>query len=271
MSTATIPTRNFVGLLADATLTASDDPELPALCAVLLHSDRGEWTVQETDPDDRSTALIDVITSDLLIATSTDRYALGQAHEHCEGQLHKPVVVSLTDAKAVIAAFKPLVHSLGKETTHHVVLTLEGDTLTVAEDPKQVPDGFSVSFSVAYAYEEFPRFADLMTPDTAKTVTDDDGRAVAPSYGTGFEPTRLWAFVQVGKRRKMLVAMYRHHQTRAVVIEVGSAYRGVLMPYRLDEKTGQQNGPLVRVFTPDLPERPTQDADALLADTADQG
>lgn len=264
MSTLTVPTRNFLGLLSDVALTASDDAELPTLCAVLLHSDRGEWTVVEPDPDDRAESLIDVVPSDLLIGTSTDRYAIGQAHEHCEGQLHRPVLVTTVDAKAVVSAFKPLVGSLGKETTHRVVVTLEGDTLTVSEDPAQVPNGFTVSFTVGDA-SNFPHVANLMEPDPTMPVPDPDGVVIEPSYGTGFDAARLWAFTTIAKRRKMPLAMYRHHQRKAVVMEIGSAYRGVLMPYRLDEESGQHHGPQVRVFAANLPTGADRvDVDALL-------
>jgi hypothetical protein len=256
MSELTVPTRMFLGLLTDLALTACDDPELPTLRAVLLHTDRGEWATDVAD-DEGSEPLIDVVPSDLLIGTSTDRHSVGQAHTPCEGSLHRPVLVSLADVKAVVSAFKPLVTSLGKEATHRVVLGLEGDTLTVVEDPTQVPRGLEVSFPTLDA-DNFPSVALYMQPDPTMPVPGPDGHTVIePSYGTGLHPKYLEVFGKVGKRRGMPVAVYRHHQHRPVVVEIGSAYRVVVSPSKLDEDAGQQLGPVVRVFTPPAPQQLT--------------
>lgn len=252
MSTATIPTRQLVGLLADLLLTASTDPELPALSAVLLHSDRGEWAIEEDDADGEP--LIDLVPTDLLVGTSTNRYVMGQAHVPAEGQFHRAVLISASDAKAVVSVFKPLVSSLGREITHRTVLELAGDVLTATEDPRQVPAGLSVHMPVLDT-DGFPAAGveNALQPDPTIPVGDADGVVVEPSYGTGINPVYLHALATIGKRRKMLVAWYRHHQSRAMVAEVGAGYRCVIRPAELDEGSGQHLAPQVRVFAPPVP------------------
>lgn len=252
MSSVTVATRHLVGLLADAALTACQDPELPALCAVLLSCDRGEWATTE-DSEDSGEPLINVIPSDLLVASSTDRMLAAQAHTACEGRLHEPVLVNLAEVKAIVAVFKPLIGSLGKETTHRCVLeySASAQILEVREDPQQVQDGSSLSVPLLDT-ELFPSLWKVMEPDVTRPVGGPDGAVVEPSYGTGVTSHVLEVFGKVAKRRKMPVAWYRHHQSRGVVVEIGAAYRAVFQPVKLEDYSDRHLAPMVRVFSPVL-------------------
>lgn len=254
MSTITIPTRDLVGLLEDAVLTAADKKkERAALMSVLLHTDSGLWPIAVDGTDDDGDPLFDEVPSDLLVATSSNMTMVGQAHTACSGQLHKPVLISLLDADAVIDVFKPLVAGrLPKTVTHETVITVSAGTLIVSENPNQIPGGKSVTATVM-ELDDFPRnLTDVLQPDPKAPVTLN-GHDVAPSYGTGLDGDDVGILAKVARRRKMHIVLYRSHQSHRLVATIGQAYRAVMMPLGL--KDGEGAEPLVDVFTPDLPAR----------------
>jgi hypothetical protein len=257
MSSIKLPTRGLVGLLEDAVLTTADPKmELPHLSAVLLHTAKGTWDIPVEDAEeDDGEPLFESVPSDLLVASSTSLSMIGQAHTMCLGRLHKPVLVSTLDVESIIKVFKPLVSKrLPKTVTHTTVITYSGGTVIVAEDPDQVPDGKSLTLA-AMDVDPYPRnIADLLNVDPKELVVVD-GEAVPASYGTGLDPKHVDALGKISKRRKMTVAVYRHHQRGRMVVGIGSSYRAVLMPYPLKEDTGQHLEPQVEVFTPPLPKR----------------
>jgi hypothetical protein len=252
MSTITLPTHSLVGLLSDVSLTAGSDPEIPLLRTVLLHTDRGE--VMTTTGRAEEEPLIDVVPSDLLIGTSTDGVSMiSQAHTACEGLFHRPLLISVPDVKAIVDVFK------GKEVATQTQLETTGDHLMVSEDPRLAPGGVVVTVPVLDLLEDYPtHLPGLMQPDPHVVVEDGHGAVIDPSYGTGMDTTVFDVIAKVGKRRKMLPAWYRHHQRKGVVVEIGSMWRALFMPSKLDEDSGQHLGPQVRVFSPDLPvQRPS--------------
>lgn len=253
MSVLTLPTREFVGLLADAVLTAGKDPDLPLLATILLDTDRGEIILKSDDEGD--TPLIDTVVSDLLVATSTDGISMvGQGHTACTGRFHRPVLIARLDAEALVKVFTPLAKTAQQNVTHQVQVEIAGDTLEVAEDPEQRPNGVVVQCR-ALDLDDYPKTLPLvMQPDVTQPVIDD-GTEIPPSYGSGLGALAFETIGKVGKRRKMPTAYYRHHQRRGVVVEVGSKWRGLFMPTRLEEAEGQHLGPQVRVFEPRLPAR----------------
>ena len=252
MSTITIATRQLVGLLSDLLLTASTDPERPEVMGVLLHTAAGEF-IPDLPPSDE-TPLIDAIEMDLLVGTSTDMLrVIAQAHAprdagNLAGWL-RPVFIADSDATAVVTEFKKRQGRLGKEVTHKCELNLSGDVLTVREDPTQVPGGLKISFQVGDG-ATFPTVADRMRPDPTIQETGWDGEIIPPSYGTGLRQPYVEAFAKVSKRRVMPIAMYCHHQSAPIVVEIGSSYRAVMRPCKLDEESGQHQAPTVRVFEP---------------------
>jgi hypothetical protein len=259
MSTLTLPTRGLVGLLEDLRLTAGKDPELPFLASVLLHSDRGDWEMPVDDKDedaDTTEPLIEVIETNLLVATSTSGKMLGQGHTWCDGNLARPILVAAKDVKAILDVFKPLVTSLSKATIHRTVLTLSGEMLRVSEDPKQVPRGKSVVLTTL-DLNDYPRnIAPLLDPETG-TEHKRDGKVIPRSYGTGINYDHLAIIGKIAKRRRMPIAWYEEHQNKGIVITIGSAYRAVFQPLTLDEENEQHLEPQVDVFDPPLPERKT--------------
>jgi hypothetical protein len=258
MSSTTLPTRYLVGLLEDAVLTTADPKmELPHLAAVLLGTDRGNWRIpvesDATDADDEP--LFDDVTSDLLVGWSTNLGMVAQVHTACQGQLHKPILISRMDADAIVDVFKPLVSKrLPKTVTHQTLITASGGTVIVSEDPNQVPGGVSVTVT-AMDLDPYPRNIAAMfdiNPDQPVII---DTKEVPRSYGTGFEFSQLEVLAKVAKRRKMPIAMYQHHQRARIRVEIGEAYTVILQPLPLNEDNGQQHDPLIEVFTPDLPKK----------------
>lgn len=257
LSTITVPTRMLVNLLDDLLLTASKDPDLPHVLGVLLHTADGEFVI-DLPPDSSEHPLIDSVESALLVGTSTDTYAMAQAHAPCDADgpagWIAAAFVSRMDAEAVARAFKPLIGTLGRETTHRSVMELAAGRLTVREDPTQVPDGLSMWFPVGDG-ATFPAVEKLLRPDPMVQSAGRDGEIIPPSYGTGLPARYVEAFGKIGRRRKMPLAVYRHHQHAPIVVEIGAGYRAVVNPLQLDEESGQHHAPMIRVFDPPRRER----------------
>lgn len=254
MRPITVSTRALVGLLSDLALTAGTDPETPTLCTLALWTTRGEWVMDLPDDGgaDHEVPLFDALDSLLLVGTSTDGYAAAQASApcDCDGEgLSRPVLVAVADVGALVKVFRPLIHSLGKEVTHRSVLALSGTLLTVGEDPRQVPSGIEVSVPALEA-DDFPAVWSIMAPDPTELVPDRDGVVEPASYGTAYTGRYLETFGKVSKRRGMALVMYRHHQHRRVVVEVGASYRAVVRPVGLRDETAL-SAPTVRVFAPE--------------------
>lgn len=249
MSSIVLPTRALVGLLTDLALTACTDPDYPSLCSILLHTDTGEFLIDlPDDGGDVQEMLIGPMESGLLVGTSTDRVVVAQAHSAAEGDgLDGPVLVSTSDVSALVKVFKPLIHSLGKEVTHRSVLEAAPGQLNVREDPRQVPDGISLTVPLLLA-EEFPAAWTVMAPDPTELVPDSDGVVVPATYGTAFG-RYMETLGIVGRHRGMPVVIYRHHQNRTVVAEIGASYRAAVRPVTLRDET-QLAAPMVRVFVP---------------------
>lgn len=105
MSTILVPTRQLVGLLSDLILTSGTDPDVPATRGILLHTADGEYLPDLPGADPDQEPLFGPSGAQLLVGTSTDFYAVGQAHAPADfggpiGWL-TPAFVSLSDAQAV--------------------------------------------------------------------------------------------------------------------------------------------------------------------------
>jgi len=256
MSTVTIPTRNMVSLLQDLLDFAGKDPDVPENRGILLHTSSGEYAMDRPGAPDGEVPLIETMETDLLVGTATDGYAVAQAHEPCEfgatGWLD-PVFIDLLDAKVVARDFEERRKKFGRERTHYVELTSEAGKLTVREDPMLVPGGLRMAFRVDDG-SAFPRAVlELMTQDPTMPVSGKDYEVIPPSYGTGYPPAYVEALARVAGRRGMPISLYRHHQYRPAVVEVGASWRGTLPVTKLDETAGQHLAPMVRVFP--LPQR----------------
>lgn len=254
MSFVTLRTRDLVGLLADAVLTASTDPECPVLRAVLLDTAHGEVEVQSED-DDGEPPLLDVVSSDLLVATSTDGSTMiSQCHVACTGHLQGPMLLPALDVLDLVKVFTRLGKTAPKGLPHETRLELVGSTLTVSEDPSLCPDGRVMQLQVLDT-EDYPRaLAEKLRPATFGTFRDQNtGKVIDPSYGWGLSASASEVVGKVGKRRKMPdTRWYQDHPRRGVVVEVGSMWSARFKPGGLEDV--EYLAPQIPVFEPRLPE-----------------
>lgn len=239
-------------MLEDAVRTAGGKDQ-PVISSVLLSTDRTEVEVSEDESP--TEALIDVVESDVLVASSTNGTMVGQGHTWCTGTLHRSVLLSLIDVKAVIAVFGDLVTGrLGKGQTHRTRIELSGDTVAFSEDPEQVHDNTVISLN-ALPLDDYPtNLPAMLQPDpTIPQRNPTTNAVVEPSYGTGFAAEHLAIVVAVSKRKKMPIAVYRYHQQGRLLVTVGSYWRCVFLPTKLDDEAGQYEDAQVPVFMPRLP------------------
>jgi hypothetical protein len=262
MSTIAIDTRHLVGLMTDLVRTAHKDPLFPHLNAVLLHTDNATAAVDDGDGGE------ELMESEVLVVTSTTGRMIGQGHAPCNGQLHRPVLVSATDAKSISQVFTSLMKLVDKKTvTHRTQLELTGNTLTVSEDEEVVESGFELSLQVLgeEAVDDFPRNLEwALAPDPHFEVVGKDQIVIPPSYGTGVRGDDLGVVGAISKRRAMEPIVYRSHQTRSVVVTIGSQYRMTMAPWPLNTETDEHVTPQVPVFQPKLPKRAKKDQPALI-------
>jgi hypothetical protein len=249
MAVVTAPTRYLVGMLQDLALTACPAAELASTHGVLLHTAAGEFDM-DVAGDDGEVPLIEAVPTELLVGTSTTSSIIAQAHIPTDGTWHRSAFVTLEDVKAVIATFKPLVNSLGKEVTHRCQLDLQGDLLTVREDPAQVPNGLALAFTTGDGSTFPAKLIEALDGPAYEVVTDDNGDVVLPETGHGWTADYLGVLGKVGGRRQMPVAVYRTHHLRSVVATIGGSYRCAIGPCLLDAAAGQQTEPQVTVFVP---------------------
>lgn len=234
MSLIRLKTKTLTDMLTDLTHTAMADPvAYPSMAGVLLHTDRGY--PDPTEPGE----------SDILVGTSTTYVHTGHTWVQCFGQTG-PMLWPITDVRAVLSVFKPLAK---KEKEHSVDVRCDGGEVTVAEDPKLFGET-SLSFHTA-PLDDWPRdrFTVLGTNYESRDDTD-------PSARTDFEHDWLSAFAKVAKRRGSAVQLYRRHQGRPVLVQIGSTYRGVLMPTRswIEDDACGGDMPDTELYVPELPD-----------------
>lgn len=258
MSGVTLSTRDFTGLLADAVLTASDSPdEFPVLATVLLDTDHADVLVTSEEDEDGET-LMDTVPSDVLVATSTNGFdRVGQGHAPCEGRFHKPVLISVQDVQSLIRTFTAKGKTAPKGVPHRTRVEITGETLTVSEAVGYRARGISMVIPLMDV-EEYPvTVARSLAPDPSVEVLDERKNPIPVSYGSGLSAGSLEIIAKVANRRKMIPALYRIHQRRPVIVEIGSRYRAVFGSAKLDEDSGQHLAPQVLVFEPRLPAKDT--------------
>jgi hypothetical protein len=269
MSRLTMSTRHLVGMMQDAALTASKEPLFPEICSVLLHSTRAEIPLEDAHPggedDDDTGTLIDYATTDVLVATSSDRTIIGQSYAPCTGQFHQLVLITAAGAKAIVQVFDPLRKAAAKTAGHEVVLELSGGVLVVRENPAKVQSPVSLTLDVLdEEIDSFPHFDTAMQPDPGAEVKRD-GKVVPATYGVGLDPNHLATLARVSKRRKMPIAWYGFHQLRPVVVTVGSWYRAAVLPASHELEDEQLAGPQVPVFSPEWPTRSAEQSPPLVS------
>lgn len=242
-----ILTKSLVALLTDLVLTADQAADAGALGSVMLYTARGGHGAEPGQ-------------NDLLCGISTNRATVGYTSEPCSGQLVRPTLWPVRDIKSVLQVFKPLGM---KDENHGVTIGYEGDMMTVREDPAQpelpLEDGQEVKGrELRFAQARFEdyvgpsvfRLLDLQDPPMGKTRRKDkvEWRALPRTDILG---DRLAAFAKIGARRGCAVRLFRDHQERRVLVQIGEHYRGALRPNDYDPD-GDERTPTAEVHTPDL-------------------
>lgn len=238
--TITITTTAFVELLTDALQTAETDPELIPGIHMATHRDG-----YGDEPG----------IVDLLAATSTDRFVIGNAWIPVAGQ----VVASVwpVDAtKTVIAISKQLIASRGKEHTVDVeVVEVVPDGEPSGDDKPEHP-GYVVTLCETPALfdtdTEFQFHAEHEAKfplATARKVLS--GSATTENFEDG--PETRWSahvlapIVAVAKRRKEAMMFFRSPDCRVQVVQIGEYWLGAAMPAGpgVDELTEPSIAPLL--------------------------
>jgi len=241
----------FLAMLADLAHTAGKDRELPGLMAIELHTSRG--TVGD-EPG----------RTDLLAGASTDRFCAGHTYVACDGQLGGPVLVPTDEAKAIVDVFKRAGRNPLHAVTVHHDTGADGaaGTLRIAEDPNLIDDGLELRVTL-HALDEFPlSIYRLIGRAQRAVVADKAGVEQPPTVRSDFSPGVLRPFVEVAKRRREPLRMYRTHQYEALHVQIGAAYRGMAMPVAPDPDKpadGDPDRPDAEVHLPDgvdIPEPP---------------
>ncbi|AUI56756.1 hypothetical protein [Amycolatopsis sp. BJA-103] len=184
----TLLVHEFFAMLTDTMRTSGTDKTLPMLCGVLLHT-----------PARRS----------VLVATSTDRFTLGQAHAPANGRI-PDVWIPLADAKRILAVIKA--GGLGGDLAvavhpdHRVVFTTATVSATITGD------GLSPTF---------PPIGELFNEAAAK-----------PTRETMLSPAYLKRFSEIAKTRGQFLTVQMQDRHKPVHITIGDRYRGLIMPVR---------------------------------------
>lgn len=247
--TCRVDTTDLINLLTDLLATADMAAEAGAVGSVLLHTTRAQLGAEPGR-------------TDILAGLSTDRSVAGHTYVQCTGQLAAPMLWPVRDAQSAIAVFK----ASAKRDEHHAVeIHRDGPLITISEDANLFDDGLSLTFAAGdpSAYPGPRIYRTLMKPTRDIIELGTDPIKVAHALPrTDIRQTALVAFSKVSKRRGMPVELYRTHQNEPVHVQIGHAYRGLLMPleYHAD---GDERSPAAEVHAPDLAELERLMADAV--------
>jgi hypothetical protein len=239
-----ISTGALCTLLADLVPLAAPEDGGGAMAGVLLHTDRGHPSPSEPGK------------SDLLIGTAASKFAAGHTFTEIEGQM-TPMLWPTSWVTAVIQVFKPMTKA---NRDHQVQITRAGDHVLVQEDPNLFDDGMRLEFKTG-DLEHYPRsiWRLLAERPTASRMKRPDKPRLDISPGA------LLPFLKLAQRRGTTLNLFKYHQERLVLLEIGR-FRGYLAPSRYEtDKTsvGQAaHEPDGEIYFPDLP--PTEDGDATL-------
>lgn len=229
-----IATGALCTLLADLVPLAAPDDGGGAQAGVLLHTDRGHPYPSEPGR------------SDLLIGTASSKFAAGHAFTESEGQM-TPMLWPTSWVTAVVQVFKPMTKA---NKDHQVQITRAGDHVLVQEDPNLFDDGMRLEFKTG-DLEHYPR-------SIWRLLAERPGIAKRPEKPRlDISPGVLLPFLKIAQRRGVTLNLFKYHQERLVLVEIGARFRGYLVPVRYEtDKTsvGQAaHEPDGEIFHPDLP------------------
>lgn len=269
MMSVRVESGQLASLLADLVATASKHEDGLPTSAVLVHSHRGY--------DGAAVGRID-----LLVGSSTNRYAMGHAYIRAEGQLPDAMLWPVNDVHNLIAALKRKTRGEKEDggEKHAVKIRRAGDLVEVIEDPAQ-RDLFgeklwSTKFPVG-DLNDFPRglWDVLRSANRAVLPVTEDGREVHPLPRVDLTAEILAPFVAIAKRRNYVLETYARHHRLPVHIQIGPAYRGLIIPVSYSDRDRTAGtAPDGDVYDPQLPPRvePTPpDAERVDLDDQDGG
>lgn len=265
MMSVRVESGQLASLLTDLVATASKHEEGLSTSAVLMHSARGYEGAE-------------VGRADLLVASSTNRYAMGHSHIRAEGQLPDAMLWPVNDVHNLIAALKRKTKGEKDDSgpKHAVKISRDGELVEVIENPAQRElfgeKLWSTKFPVG-DLNDYPRglWDVLRSGNRSVLPVTEDGREVYPLPRVDLTAEYLAPFVAIAKRRNYVLETYTRHHRLPVHIQIGPAYRGVIIPAGYSDRDRTEGAaPDGDVYDPKLPPRvePTP-ADAKRVDLDD--
>lgn len=254
----TIETLQLAALIGDLRHTTDPDPDTGVQNGILFHTARGYHV-----PGDPGLG-------DILVGTSTIRYAIGHAYVPCYGQITRPMIWPLKWALAVVNMFKPLAKD---DQDHTLTISTDGMNVhvAVAEEPKLFEiggEGDSLTFGML-PLDKWPRATWDMLRHADRPPAD---KVILPRYD--LSAGLVEAFAKVARNHGGVMETYWYGQGRGMQVEIGDRYRGYLSPAAWPHEKNPQAGwaPGNEVHEPELPpveERPEADPDSLLEQVAE--
>jgi hypothetical protein len=229
-------TTGLIRLLEDAVPTAQTEPGLAGYAGVLLHA----ADVEEGGEPGRKRSLV---------GTSTNGVAIGHCWVDGSGDL-RPTLVPIQYVQTLRAALPKLLTKDNKQN-HVTELWRDGAELVIREEPDLFDTGWGVRFSFG-DLDDWPRdvFGLLASVHLASATT---WKRV--ENRTDFPSKRLAPFLAIAGRHGGNLSLYRVHQGANVHVQIGSSYRGLLVPAAGWNESSSADGdaPDIGVYAPDLP------------------
>lgn len=235
MSKIRVETSSLVDMLRDLVQTAGESED-GAIGGVLVHVDRGYPGVEPGK-------------TTMLVGTSTTGRTIGHTYTWCTGTM-SPTLWPIDDVMATIAVLRPLTRKT--DPKHAVEIRCEDGKVVIAEDPDLFGDRLTLSFKAGDLADYPRRIWHLLTEIHVRPAVTDNGVSVPARPRTDIPPAGLVPFQRVATRRKAVVEIYRYHQRLPVLIQIGSDYRGAVLPTAWPDGA-DGTGPDADVYAPELP------------------
>lgn len=228
-------TVDLLSLLDDLVLTASGDGGEAGCAGILIYTARVD---EGAEPG----------STNALVGASTTGTMIGHCWTEAGGDL-APTLLPIQYVNALRPALEKLLNKDNK-ASHITEVRRDGEEVVITEDPDLFGNGFKQSFG-AGSLDNWPRtvFAILAT-----VYLNPPADARPLENRTDFPVTRLMPFLTIAKRHGGTFSQYRSHQALNVHIQIGTHYRGVLVPSgQWNDGSGDGGGPDIGVYPADLP------------------
>jgi hypothetical protein len=235
--TIRIETLHLVDLIGDLRHTAHPDVDAGAINGILLHTARGYHIPGEPG------------LGDILVGTSTLRYAAGHTYAPCYGQMTQPMLWPLEDAVKCVGWFKPY----AKDNKSHT-LEIGFDSVTGVVHVQGERDLFDTGPKIEFTVRDIDQWPRAVW-DVLATVPDWERQDTPSLPRTDIAAALLTPFTKVAQAHGGIVEVYRWHQNRTVHIGIGDRYRGFITPVGWgDDRTPQAGDePQGEVYPATLP------------------